>query len=717
MKGMVTVGCLLLVAGLACADIAERGLWGKKRTRASHLPGLAEVVIAPPAEGAFLDVAALRQSIRTARPREGASVTVYLEEGEYPIRETLELEPADSNVRFIGKGRGAVFSGGTRIRGWRRVSDEIWEADIPVGADGKPVYFESLFVNGKRAVRARLPDTGIFHVAEAQRLFETNAVSKEVTERNLVLGEPGELPSGLRIESDDLPYAQIIVHHKWVSTRRPITGYDPKTGKIESVGRVMPPHNHWEPKCLFYLENVRAGFDAPGEWLYDAKAGKVLYRPRRGERMAKSFSFAFWQEEAVVTAPTAKLVNLLTLRGNPEKGEFVQNVTFRNVAFAHSDSPNRNEMGKPTNFPGGQAASGYSAAILADGARQVRFEGCEVRNTGEYAIWFRDGCMSNAVTHCLLTDLGAGGVRIGNASPRGGNPKGAVECRDYTPFSTAFNTVRNCIIRHGGRFHAAGIGVFIQAASDNVVTHNEISDLFYTGVSVGWTWGYGGSAAQRNEISYNRIHQIGQAALADMGGIYTLGTSFGTRLVGNVIYDVDSFSYGGWGLYPDEGSEGILLENNLVYDTKDASFHQHYGRNNILRNNILCCSRAGQVAVTRAEPHRSVTVERNIIYWTDGPTFQRYLGTMKETAKIDWVSNLWWKADGKFDFNGKTFAQWQEKGNDKDGLCADPLFVNPEKRDFRLRSDSPASKIGFQPFDFSTAGVEGDAVWKAKADE
>ena len=180
MKGMVTVGCLLLVAGLACADIAERGLWGKKRTRASHLPGLAEVVIAPPAEGAFLDVAALRQSIRTARPREGASVTVYLEEGEYPIRETLELEPADSNVRFIGKGRGAVFSGGTRIRGWRRVSDEIWEADIPVGADGKPVYFESLFVNGKRAVRARLPDTGFFHVAEAQRLFETNAVSREV---------------------------------------------------------------------------------------------------------------------------------------------------------------------------------------------------------------------------------------------------------------------------------------------------------------------------------------------------------------------------------------------------------------------------------------------------------------------------------------------------------------------------------------------------------
>ena len=148
-----------------------------------------------------------------------------------------------------------------------------------------------------------------------------------------------------------------------------------------------------------------------------------------------------------------------------------------------------------------------------------------------------------------------------------------------------------------------------------------------------------------------------------------------------------------------------MWENNLVYDTKDASFHQHYGRDNVLRNNILCYSRQGQVAVTRAEDHRSVTVERNIICWTDGPTFRKYGGTLSEKAKIDWKANLWWKEKGEVEFNGKTFAQWQAKGNDIGGAVADPKFLDPAKRDFRLAPDSPALRTGFVPFDPSLAGI------------
>jgi parallel beta-helix repeat protein len=187
-----------------------------------------------------------------------------------------------------------------------------------------------------------------------------------------------------------------------------------------------------------------------------------------------------------------------------------------------------------------------------------------------------------------------------------------------------------------------------------------------------------------------------------MGGIYTMGQSQGTIIRYNLIHDILSHGYGGWGIYTDEGSTGILIENNVVYRTKTGGFHQHYGKENIIRNNVFAFAKVGQIQRTRMEPHLSFTFDHNIVYWTEGPTLH---GNWKDDKyKFDY--NVYWDASGKpVEFAGKSFADWQKAGQDEHSVIADPLFVDLQKGDFALQPDSPALKAGFKPIDLTGVGI------------
>ncbi len=338
-----------------------------------------------------------------------------------------------------------------------------------------------------------------------------------------------------------------------------------------------------------------------------------------------------------------------------------------------------------------QAAEGVPGALRLAGARNVRIERCKVTQCGTYGIQIGAGCSHVEIAGNELADLGGGGIRLSGAA----RESEAAEL-------TASNTINDNHIHDCGQVWHSSCGILLQHAAGNTIAHNHIHDLYYTGISVGWSWGYGPSTTHDNRIEANHIHDIGRGLLSDMGGIYTLGVSPGTVISGNLIHDIQSHGYGGWGIYTDEGSTGILIENNVVYRTKTGGFHQHYGQDNVVRNNIFAFAKEGQLQRTRQEPHTSFTFEHNIVYWTDGPLLHGAWGDGHYVMDY----NVYWNAAGKaVDFAGRSLIDWQKGGQDVHSLVADPLLADPPKGDFTLKADSPALRLGFKPIDTSAAGV------------
>lgn len=658
-------------------------------------------------EKPFASLVRARDAVRAAKDSQGGPHVVHLSEGVFELSEPIVFDQRDSGtpehpVRYVGSGKKTLLSGGRVLNGWEKINDEVWSIEIPK-ENGRDLYFEQLFVNGRRAVRARTPNNGFFRPQDIQQEhpISPKAPSKATTKQS-IMPQKGDLDFLKTTPSEELRFGQFVVHHHWDTTRRILLGYNVEADLLLMQGAPMKHWNPWRITSLYYIENVRAAFDEPGEWFYDGVGHKVFYRPLFGEKL----------ENCCFHVPRSGLSQILLVKGTKEQR--ASNIRFEKIAFAYTDSPRREGVMKASNLdpaitgdlkgpgPGQidpvQAAFWANAVIDIENAEEITLADCEISNIGEYGLWLKnsDRCR---VERCAFTELGAGGVRIGGVG------------------SSKNNVVDNCIFHRGGRLHASAVAIWLgNGTEDNQVTHNEIADFYYTGISAGWTWGYKGGVAFRNIIEFNRIHDIGQGVMADMGGVYTLGTSHGTRVCNNVIFNVLSYAYGGWGLYTDEGSEGILMENNLVYDTSDGSFHQHYGKNNTVRNNILAFSQPHQVAVTRIENHLSMTFENNILYWNEG----KAIGYRADKVRADYGSNLWFcvTEDGKpgeVDFNSKTHKDWQDLGKDVGGIIADPKFIDPKKRDFRLQEDSPIEKIGFVPFDFSKAGVYGDEHWVRRA--
>ncbi|MEP6755699.1 MAG: right-handed parallel beta-helix repeat-containing protein [Chthonomonadales bacterium] len=660
---------------------ANTGLSRTTRPGSTHGP-LASM------DGARMAVAKLRSGGKLT-----GLVHVKFAPGEYPIRKPIHFGAADSGTKELpviyeaeqpgpngtGDEANVVFNAGIPFKNPGFGGPGVWAYRIPADMP----YFDQVYVDGKRAVTARSPKKFWYKMTGRYKVDPKNPVSNAPGRAFCVSPDVFKILTDLR--PSDLHRTTVVVYHAWEISRHHIESLDESQNGVILAGPGAPwAFMEWGATQRFHLEGIPALTGDDGEWCRSILPQKFNYFPRPGQS----------KDKADVRVPSCE--QALILKGDAEHK--VQYLTFKGLAFRNTGFVLPRE-----GHADPQAAVSIPGVLQVDHATFVNFTGCEVAHTGDYGIWFREGCTNCRVERCYLHDLGAGGVRIGEA-----------EIRPVGPGRTGGITVDNNIIHEAGRIFMGSDIIWVGQSGGNHVTHNDLSDAYYTGISSGWTWGYTEALTQNNRYEYNHIHHLGKGVLSDMGGVYTLGNHAGSTVNNNVIHDVysyDKYGRGGWGLYTDEGTTGIEMANNLVYNVKTGTFHQHYGKDNMIRNNILVNSMDGQLQRSRVEDHLSFTFQNNIVSWMDGGLFA---GSWKD-KNVALKQNLYWNAGKPITFEGMNFKDWQATGKDEGSQIADPMFVDAAMNDYRLKPNSHALKMGFVPFDPGKAGVYGPAKWKKLA--
>jgi hypothetical protein len=650
----------------------------------------------------YATLEAARDALRKLRAQDGMRmpVRVLVAPGIYRLDRPLVFSPEDGGtakcpVTWAGDGGRPILSGARAITGWTQGAingRRCWQAHVPDVAAGK-WWFTQIFVNGRRRLRARLPKQGFYRFTGVSDEEAKKDTGDEFHPGMSALFESGEVRNFRNLDDID-----VVVPDRWFESHLRIASVDEAARTIHFSTRGLSRLSRDETgrPARFRLDHVAEGCTEPGDWYLDRKTGTLSYIPMPREQM----------DSALVEAPMLDL--LLAVQGDPlDPEQRVRHLRFECLDLRHTD------WELPRENPGArQSAFNVPAAVRLVGAEDCALYGCRVSQVGGWAVEVLRGCHRNRVVACTLHDLGGGGVKIGH---EGGLPRewvdGSTEafigmdaggidpqrashpqsagafigmdavalgwgpCREDAGgllpgrdrAEASATTVSDCSIHDGGLIFHSAIGVWIGDASRNRVLHNHIWNLYYSGISSGWTWNYRPAFSCGNRIEGNRIHAIGRGVLSDVGGIYLLGRQAGSTIRRNVISDVWSYDYGGNGIYCDVGIQQ-RIEENIVHNTRSASFNQSQGRDSVIRHNLFADAAEGNMRVLHRQMTRAGFFTDNLIVQGEGAApFWRGAGAVT----VGGDRNVYLKATGGLArFAGGSWEEWQAAGRDRRGRVA-----------------------------------------------
>ncbi len=616
-------------------------------------------------------------------------INIWLYDGEYFIDETLCFNENNDNISFKAyPDCKPSFTGAKEITEFKEETQngvKVFVADIPDG-----MKFDAVVRNSTTLPKTRYPESGYLQIETEDH---TNALWTEENrswEYNLgdteFIGNVQYNPKEIK----NIENVAVRVLHYWVTDFAYLKSYDANSNKYKLSN---PTTMTIKTGDRYYFENIFEELNSSGEWYLDSEESKFYYVPFEGENCDNTILYACVNDK------------LVSVNGANDI-EFI-GIEFKNTNFTYPEEFDDLNFFCKEKIKAPQAEIDVSGAVEVTNAKGILFENCNFRNIGNTALKLNKFVKNSNVISCLFENIGGTGVFI-----NGYNSEKVEEITEN------INVIDNKITSYGRNWMSA-IGVLQTNARNCVIKNNEISDGYYTAISVGWVWGYKYNVSCNNKIQDNLIYNIGQGWLSDMGGIYTLGEQKGTEISGNVIHNVAADSgqggYGGWGIYLDEGSSYMTVKNNLVYSCGSESFHQHYGKDNVIENNIFALSEISQVRVTRIEEHNQLNLKGNIILTDNNPAY-----ALTQEGKFTDDSNIYWDiSNGDFAYcveteTDKISKRLYEKdlykiGYFNNAVFENPQFKDPENGDFTIAEGNTAiEKIGFTPWDYTKAGTVSD---------
>ena len=591
-------------------------------------------------------------------------------------------------ITFSSYGASKKIVGGIKLSEWKNDvfnGKDCISCTLEKVGFGKYPIFTDLLVNGKRADMTRFPKDSTLKAIATENPWP---VLWEITHPSKWFDAKKEDLENIEGIED----AIVSFYHYWIDEHSPVESYDKETGRLtlkypsrfNLTAQYEPPISS---DLHFYLENLPGFFERENEWYLDRKEGKVYYIPENG----------LCPDDIEAYAPLSE--SIFEIKGYEDHPVFDIHIENLHLICTKGDYASCMVRTTPDTYEKSNTefyASDIQSVCMARGAVNFNYAHrcsvscCDLCGLGVHGISIEEGCRNIRIENNRITETAGGGIRIFGA------PYGCASGAE-----TANISIRKNLIRNIGLRYEASCGILLCHSHDNEISENEICYTGYSGISCGWVWGYKDSITYGNIIKNNHIHHIGRGKMSDLGAIYTLGIQKGTVLSGNHIHDITSNHYGGNGIYLDEGSSGIIVENNIVHDTKTASFLLHYGKNNIVRNNIFAFGKLG-IEIGRREMHENLVFERNI-FVTEGNTliarsdFSPMIVNGNNNIVFDTKNDraALYRSDNTAVISGnEDFCTELEKTFG--AVFCDPKFKNLESRNFEFCEDSPVfEKIGF----------------------
>ena len=560
----------------------------------------------------------------------------------------------------------ASISGGMAITGWTQIGANTYSAVL-----SQPVFVNQLFVENRRIPRTRVPVNYSDYLQYAAPLEDSEQARYGFQYR-----------AG-QFDYKSLDDAMVVVYHSWTTSHHYIDQLFPINNTILFTNPSDRPIGYYKYQAnrRFHIENLCESLIANSFCFVNATKKVTLMTDG-----------SYDPNKVQIIAPVEEFVVIIA---GEDVNSSVEDIIIDNVAIQHSAW-----CVQMTEQADQQAAAFLrSASLYIANATSILISNVEISHTGSYGIWIREGTTNVDVMNSLVTDTGAGGIRIGQMTKP-------------VPTPTRLVKIISNEVSYGGNVFPSGVGVISHRASDIVIADNLIHHHRYTGISVGWEWGYAPSGTSNVLVANNYIYDIGRHILCDQGGIYTLGVQPGTVITNNVVKNVFSYSALMWGIYMDAGSSQIIVSNNVVYNTGWASLFQHHGVNNTAINNVFAraslISRAqlgvpmsdGDIHIGPSENNTSLIYMNNIVYDTFQGTNHSAVNCYLSNATVSFNNNVYYNPYGTrllFGTHETSFSDWQKRGQDNHSLIADPLFVGQiEQCDFfTVQTNSPAAVLGF----------------------